>query len=98
MNHFICFVLVFAMYYRFGTACKSNIIEIINQLGHGIVLQFHCTRPSSGYDASDCDTGNKEGEFTKYDSKLDFDCKRIPKLESNAKITQKPCEITTIPL
>ena len=37
-------------------------------------------------------------EFAKYDSKLDFDCKSIPKLESNAKVTQKPCEITIIPL
>ena len=32
--------------------------------------------------------------FTKYDSKLDFDCKNILKLESNAKVTQKICEIT----
>ena len=36
--------------------------------------------------------------FTKYDSKLDFDCKSILKLQSNAKITQKPCEITVRPL
>ena len=34
----------------------------------------------------------------KYDSKLDFDCKTIPKLESNAKLTQKSCEITNTPL
>ena len=38
------------------------------------------------------------GRFTKYDSKLDFDCKSIPKLGLNAKLTQKPCEITTSPL
>ena len=38
------------------------------------------------------------GGFTKYDSKLDFDCKSISKLESNAKVTQKPCEITASPL
>ena len=37
-------------------------------------------------------------EFAKYDSKLEFDCKSIFKLESNAKVTQKPCEITASPL
>ena len=39
-----------------------------------------------------------QGKFAKYDSKLDFDCKSIPKLESNTKVTQKPCEITASPL
>ena len=29
----------------------------------------------------------KNGGFTKYDPKLDFDYKSIPKLESNAKLT-----------
>ena len=38
------------------------------------------------------------GEFTKYDSKLDFDCKSIPKFESNAKVTKKSCETTASPL
>ena len=38
------------------------------------------------------------GGFTRYDSKLDFDCKSIPKLESNSKVTKKPCEITANPL
>ena len=41
---------------------------------------------------------NKLGEFAKYDSKFDFDCKSIPKLVSNAKVTQKPCEIIVSPL
>ena len=34
-------------------------------------------------------------EYAKYDSKLDFKCKTIPKFESNAKLIQKSCEITT---
>lgn len=62
MNHFTYFGLVFAMYYRFGTACKSNIIEITNRLGPGILLQYHCTKPSSG---NDHDDGNKELSFNK---------------------------------
>ena len=39
---------------------------------------------------------NKLGEFAKYDSKFDFDCKSIPKLKSDAKVTENPCEITVI--
>ncbi|KAL0794755.1 hypothetical protein Bca101_066132 [Brassica carinata] len=36
MNLLISFMLVFATYYRFGTACKYNRVEFHNQLGPGI--------------------------------------------------------------
>lgn len=42
MNFLISFMLVFATYYRFGTACKDNRVEIHNQLGPGIVLRHEC--------------------------------------------------------
>ena len=35
-------MLVFAMYNTFGTACKRHIVEISNQLGPGVLLQFRC--------------------------------------------------------
>ena len=37
-------------------------------------------------------------DFTKYDSKLDFNSKSILKLESNAKVTKKTSEIIINPL
>ena len=40
----------------------------------------------------------KKNKFAKYDSKLDFNSKSIPKLESNAKVTEKASEITISPL
>ena len=35
------------------------------------------------------------GGFAKNDSKLDFEYKSVPQIQSNAKVTQKPSEITT---
>ena len=36
--------------------------------------------------------------IAKNDSKLDFEYKSVPQIQSNAKVTQKPSEITTAPL
>ena len=38
------------------------------------------------------------GRFAKNDSKLDFEYKSVLHIQSNAKLTQKPSEITTAPL
>ena len=40
----------------------------------------------------------EEGGFAKTNIQLDFNPKPISKLESNAKLTLKPCEITVQPL
>ena len=37
------------------------------------------------------------GKIIKNDSKLDFEYKSIPQIQSNAKLIQKASEITTIP-
>ncbi|KAL0719926.1 hypothetical protein Bca4012_069250 [Brassica carinata] len=42
MNLLISFMLVFATYHRFGTACKLNRVEVHNQLGPGIILHCEC--------------------------------------------------------
>ncbi|CAH8358126.1 unnamed protein product [Eruca vesicaria subsp. sativa] len=49
MNLLISFMLVFATYYRFGTACKINRIELHNQLGPGIVLHYYCRDKTRKY-------------------------------------------------
>ena len=38
------------------------------------------------------------GGVAKNDSKLDFDYKSVSQIQPNAKITQKPSEIKTVPL
>ena len=38
------------------------------------------------------------GGFDKSDSKLDFEYKSVPQIQSNAKVAQKPSEITIAPL
>ncbi|KAH0891096.1 hypothetical protein HID58_053525 [Brassica napus] len=55
MNLLICFVLILATYYRFGTACSPNSVEIHNQLGPDIILHFHCRCKNPK-----CDVGNQQ--------------------------------------
>ncbi|CAF2126848.1 hypothetical protein BRARA_C03274 [Brassica rapa] len=58
MNLLICFVLILSTYYRFGTACSPNSVEIHNQLGPDIILHFHCRCKNPK-----CDVGNQQLKF-----------------------------------
>lgn len=76
MNQFICFLLVFAFSYRSGTACKSNIIEISNQLGPGIVLQYQCPN-DEGFDVGIRELGFNEVHFITFKEWAPLNLKRI---------------------
>ncbi|KAG7543184.1 Plant self-incompatibility S1 [Arabidopsis thaliana x Arabidopsis arenosa] len=49
MNRFLFFISFIAIYSRVNEACEKNEIVIINDLGPGRILQYHCRYPKKDF-------------------------------------------------